>query len=115
MEENMEDNQGQEETQSDGSWPSRTTGINRWVLIGGVALLLVAGLAFGYGYSQKIAVGHLSAQQSAASATIGRRPGQLNAVTTRLNDMVTAPQAAARAAEQRVAPAKPAGTQRGPG
>jgi len=109
MEENMEDNQGQEETQSDGSWPSRTTGINRWVLIGGVALLLVAGLAFGYGYSQKIAVGHLSAQQSAASATIDQLQGQLNAVTTKLNDMVTAQQAAAQAAEQAVAQKKPVG------
>ena len=114
MEENMEDNQGQEETQSDGSWPSRTTGINRWVLIGGVALLLVAGLAFGYGYSQKIAVGHLSAQQSAASATIDQLQGQLNAVTTKLNDMVTAQQAAAQAAEQAVAQKKPVGKHSAP-
>lgn len=100
MEENMEDNQGQQETQNDGGWAPRTTGINRWVLIAGIALLVVAGLAFGYGYSQQAAVGHLSAQQSAASATIDQLQGQLNAVTTKLNDMVTAQQAAAQAQEQ---------------
>ena len=107
MEENMEDNQGQQETQNDGSWPSGATGTNRWVLIAGVALLAVAGLAFGYGYSQHSAVGHLSEQQSAASATIDHLQGQLDAVTTKLNDMVTAQQqAAAQAAEQAAAQKK---------
>ena len=99
MEENM-DNQEHQQTQDESSWQSGTPGINRWVLIAGVALLLVAGLAFGYGYSQQIAVGHLNAQQSAASATIDHLQGQLNAVTTKLNDMVTAQQSAAQATEQ---------------
>ena len=103
MEENMEDNQRRQETQNESSWESRVAGINRWVLIGGVALLVVAGLAFGYGYSQQISVGHLSAQQSAATATIDQLQGQLNAVTTKLNDMVTAQQAATQAAEQAAA------------
>jgi uncharacterized coiled-coil protein SlyX len=109
MEENMEDNQGHQETQHESGWESRTGGINRWVLIAGVALLLVAGLAFGYGYSQQSAVGHLSAQQSAANATIDQLQNQLSAVTTKLNDMVTAQQAAAQAAEQAAAQKKPAG------
>jgi len=65
-----------------------------------VALLLIAGLAFGYGYSQQGAVGQLTAKQSAASATIDQLQGQLSAVTTKLNDVVTAQQAAAQAAEQ---------------
>lgn len=109
MEENMEDNREQQETQSSGEWPSRTAGINRWVLIAGVGLLVVAGLAFGYGYSQQSAVGHLSAQQSAANATIDQLQGQLNAVTTKLNDMVTAQQAATQAAEQAAAQKKTTG------
>src|SRR5215831_8665516 len=80
MEENHE-HQGTE-------WESRVAGINRWVLIGGVALLLVAGLAFGYGYSQQSAVGHLTAQQSAATATIDQLQNQVNTVTAKLNDVV---------------------------
>ena len=94
----LEENQEHQGTEN--NWESRVGGINRWVLIGGVALLLIAGLAFGYGYSQQSAVGHLTAQQSAASATIDQLQGQLNAVTTKLNDVVTAQQAAAQAAEQ---------------
>src|SRR5215471_19575469 len=101
MEENHE-HQGTE-------WESRVAGINRWVLIGGVALLLIAGLAFGYGYSQQSAVGHLTAQQSAANATIDQLQGQLNAVTTKLNDVVTAQQAATQAAEQAAAQKKVTG------
>ena len=94
----LEENHEHQGTEN--SWESRVGGINRWVLIGGVALLLIAGLAFGYGYSQQSAVGHLTAQQSAATATIDQLQGQLNAVTTKLNDVVTAQQAAAQAAEQ---------------
>ena len=97
----LEENHEHQGTEN--SWESRVGGINRWVLIGGVALLVVAGLAFGYGYSQQISVGHLSAQQSAATATIDQLQGQLNAVTTKLNDMVTAQQAATQAAEQAAA------------
>jgi len=96
----MEENQEHQEIQNEGGWQSATSGINRWVLIAGVALLLVAGLAFGYGYSQQSAVGHLSAQQTAANATIDQLQGQLNAVTTKLNDVVTVQQAATQAAEQ---------------
>ena len=113
MEENMEDNQGQEETQNDGSWAPRTSGINRWVLIAGIALLVVAGLAFGYGYSQQSAVGHLTAQQSAANATIDQLQNQVNTVTTKLNDMVAAQQAAAQAAEQAATQKKTAGKRGG--
>src|SRR5215831_19585549 len=94
----MEENHERQETEN--NWESRVGGINRWVLIGGVALLLIAGLAFGYGYSQQSAVGQLTAKQSAASATIDQLQGQLSAVTTKLNDVVTAQQAAAQAAEQ---------------
>jgi hypothetical protein len=99
MEENME-NQEHQETQHESGWESRTAGINRWVLIAGVALLVIAGLAFGYGYSQQAAVGHLTAQQSAATATIDQLQNQVNTVTAKLNDMVAAQQAAAQAAEQ---------------
>jgi len=109
MEENME---GQ--SHNENSWQFGSGGINRWVLIAGVALLVVAGLAFGYGYSQQSAVGHLSQQQSAASATIDQLQGQLNSVTTKLNDMVTAQQAAAQAAEQAAEQKKTSGKRGAP-
>jgi ribosomal protein L12E/L44/L45/RPP1/RPP2 len=73
------------------------TGMNRWLVIAAVALLIVAGVAFGYGYRQQIMVGHLAAQESAANATIGDLQGQLNTVTAKLNDMAAAQQAAAAA------------------
>ncbi|HEX8881846.1 MAG TPA: hypothetical protein VF749_17510, partial [Candidatus Acidoferrum sp.] len=65
MDENQE-NQEHHETQPLAGWESQPAGINRGLLIGAVALLVVAGLAFGYGYRQQIAVGHLTAQQTAA-------------------------------------------------
>lgn len=109
MEENM-GNQEHQENHNLSGWESRTAGINRWVLIGGVALLLVAGLAFGYGYSQQSAVGHLTAQQSAATATIDQLQNQVNTVTAKLNDMVSAQQTATQqAAEQEAAQKKPTG------
>jgi len=110
----MEENREHQEIQNENGWQSGAAGISRWVLIGGVALLLVAGLAFGYGYSQQIAVGHLSAQQSAASATIDQLQGQLNAVTTKLNDMVAVQQAAAQAEEQKKAQAAATGKRGAP-
>jgi hypothetical protein len=73
-------------------------GANRWLIVAAVALLVVAGVALGYGYRQQIMVGHLAAQESAATATIGDLQGQLNTVTAKLNDMAAAQQAAAAAA-----------------
>src|SRR5207248_3221102 len=96
----MEENWEKQEVQNDGNWEFRPGGINRWLLIGGVALLLVAGLAFGYGYRQEIAVGHLTAQQSVANSTIDQLQGQLNTVTAKLNDLVAAQQTAKQTAEQ---------------
>jgi hypothetical protein len=88
------------------NWESGSSGINRWLLLGAVALLIVAGVAFGYGYRQSMAVGHLTAQQSVANATIDQLQGQLNTVTTKMNDMVAQQQAAQQAAEQAAAQKK---------
>ncbi len=96
----MEEHQ---ENQNGSGWESVLTGINRWLVLGAVALLIVAGVAFGYGYRQQIAVGHLTAQQSLANTTIDQLQGQLNNVNAKLNDMVAAQQAAAQEAEQKKA------------
>ena len=80
-------------------------GFNRWLVVGSVALLILAGLAFGYGYRQQILAGHLAAQQSMATATINDMQGQLNTLTTKLNEMTAAQQAAEAAAAQKKTPA----------
>jgi len=74
-------------------------GANRWLLVGIVALIVIAGIAFGYGYRQQILVGHLTAQESMANATINEMQGQLNTVTAKLNEMTAAQQAAAEQAK----------------
>src|SRR5579859_1255485 len=105
----MEENHEHQEIQNEGGWQSGASGINRWLLIGGVALLVVAGLALGYGYSQQSAVGHLTEQQSAATATIDQLQNQVNTVTAKLNDMVAQQAAAQQAAEQAATQKKASG------
>ena len=109
----MEENHEHQEIQNEGGWQSGASGINRWLLIGGVALLVVAGLALGYGYSQQSAVGHLTAQQSAATATIDQLQNQVNTVTAKLNDMVASQQAAAQQAAEQAATQKKASGKHG--
>jgi len=76
-----------------------SSGPNRWLVIALVVLLGVAGVGFGYGYRQQLLVGHLTAQQTVADSTISQMQGQLNSVTSKLNDM-TAAQAQAQAQSQ---------------
>src|ERR1700676_2773819 len=76
-----------------------SSGPNRWLVIAIVVLLGVGGVALGYGYRQQMLVGHLTAQQTVADSTITQMQGQLNAVTSKLNDM-TAAQAQAQAQAQ---------------
>jgi hypothetical protein len=73
------------------------TASNRWLVIALVVTLGVAGVALGYGYRQQMLVGHLTAQQTVADATISQMQGQLNAVTSKLNDMTAAQQVQAQA------------------
>ncbi|PYT93742.1 MAG: hypothetical protein DMG36_08065 [Acidobacteria bacterium] len=99
----MEENRENQEIQKESGWESGLSGINRWLVIGAVALLIAAGVAFGYGYRQQLTVGHLTAQQSVATATIDQLQNQLNNVNAKLNDMAAAQQAAAQEAEQKKA------------
>jgi hypothetical protein len=80
-------------------------GANRWLLGAILALVVVAGLAFGYGLRQQIRAGHLAAQESVANATINDLQRQLNVVTDKLNSMAAAQQVPAPASAQRSAPA----------
>jgi hypothetical protein len=77
--------------------------VNRWLLVASVVLIVVAGIALGYGYRQQILVGHLTAQQSMANATINEMQGQVNTLTSKLNDITAAQQAAAAAQQAKAA------------
>lgn len=77
-------------------------GVNRWLAIGLVLLLGIAGVAFGYGYRQQILVGHLTAEQTVANATISQMQGQMSAMTAKLNEMAAAQAAAQAAAKTQV-------------
>jgi len=94
MEEHMEANENGSER------GPASSAVNRWLLAAGVALIVVAGVAFGYGYRQQVLVGHLTAQQSIATATINDMQGQVSTLTAKLNEMSAAQQAAAAAAAQ---------------
>lgn len=93
MEEYLEQNENEHHKQSP------APGGNRWLVAAFLAMLIVAGVAFGYGYRQQLLVGHLTAQQSVANSTINDMQGQLNTLTAKLNDMTAAQQAAAAAAQ----------------
>jgi len=107
MAEHFEENENSKET------GFAALGANRWLLVAVVALIVVTGIALGYGYRQQILVGHLTAQQSMANATISEVQGQLSAVTAKLNDM-TAAQQAAEQAKAHAAASKAASGKKGP-
>ncbi len=103
MEEHLETNENGNER------GPASQGVNRWLLAAGIALIAVAGLALGYGYRQQILVGHLTAQQSMANATINEMQGQVNTLTAKLNEMSAAQQAAAEQAKASAAHANGTG------
>jgi len=87
--------------------------VKRWLVLAVVALFVAAGLAFGYGYRQQLMVGHLTAQESMANATINQLQGQVNTLSAKLNDMVAVQQAAAAKAAAQTASPAPAKTAAG--
>jgi hypothetical protein len=93
MKEYLESNEHESE-----SGPA-SSGVNRWLVAAIVALIVGTGLAFGYGYRQEILVGHLTAQESMAKATINEMQGQLNTLTAKLNEMSAVQQAQVAAAQ----------------
>ena len=97
MNQNLESNEHEHEVEQPGF------GVNRSLIIAAVAMLVVAGLALGYGYRQQTMVGHLTAQESMANATISEMQGQLSTVTAKLNEVTAAQQAAAEAQAKAVA------------
>ena len=71
----------------------------RW-LIDFILVLVVAMLAFGYGYQQQLKVRRLAAQESVANETINDLQRQLNTMADKMNNVVSTQQAAADAAAE---------------
>ncbi len=103
----MEESQGVDQNHHEGE--PKSIGIKRWLLVAAAVLLVIAAVALGYGYRQQVMVGHLTAQESVANATINNMQGQLTTLTAKLNEMSAAEQAAAEAAPQKKASAGRAG------
>src|SRR5260370_30079732 len=104
MEENLEANENGHNRLPAGS------AVNRWLAVAVVALIVAAGLAFGYGYRQQKLAGHMSAQASGANATIKEMQGQLNILTAKLNEMSDTQQAAEAAAQTKTITGHPKAT-----
>jgi hypothetical protein len=81
------------------------TGVNRWLVVAAGVLLAIAAVAFGYGYRQQILVGHLTAQESVANATIKGMQEQLTTLTAKLNETSAAQQAVSQSPPHRKASA----------
>lgn len=81
-------------------------GVNPWMVVVMVALVVAAGLAFGYGYRQQLLVGHLTAQESVANSTINQMQGELNTLNAKLTDMAAAQAAKDAAAAKTSQPEK---------
>ena len=93
----------QETNQNGHKGESLRPGVSRWMVVVMVALVVAAGLAFGYGYRQQLLVGHLTAQESVANSTINQMQGELNTLNAKLTDMAAAQQAAKDAAAAKTA------------
>src|SRR5260370_14938734 len=104
MEEHVESNENGSE-RGPGNW-----GVNRWLVVAGVALIVVAGLAFGYGYRQQILAEMLTAQQARVNAKLKELQGRGTPLPAKGNEMCAAQQAAGEAAAQQKASAGRAGT-----
>lgn len=76
---------------------------NRWLGIGFIALLVVTGIATGYGLHERNEVRQLTQQSAVAQSATGVLQAQVNALTARLNDL-SAAQATSLAAGKPVAP-----------
>jgi uncharacterized phage infection (PIP) family protein YhgE len=76
---------------------SANSGTNVLMIVVSVVALLIAALAFGYGYKQQMTVSQLTAHQTDLNSTIGQMGDQVATLTAKLNQMSDAQAAAANA------------------
>jgi outer membrane murein-binding lipoprotein Lpp len=78
---------------------------NRWLIIALFAMVVATGIAFGYGYHQQGAVNELTSRNTELSSNVNQMQGQLDQLTSKLNEVSAAQAAAAAAAQTRTTPA----------
>jgi cell division protein FtsB len=84
-----------QEPNQNGNWESAARiSADRWLVIAVLALLVVSGIALGYGYRQHAKVTQLAAQAGTAAQAMNQLQAQVSTLTDRLNEM-TAKQSAA--------------------
>jgi cell division protein FtsB len=66
----------------------------RWLVLAILALLVVSGTAFAYGYHQKAIVRQLTAQAATANQAMNQLQSQVSAMTARMNELTVAQTAA---------------------
>ncbi len=80
-----------EEIQSEHAELKGFSELNHWLIGVAVVLLIGAGLTAGYGYRQQMMVGQLASHEQEMNSTISQLRGQLEAVTTKLNELTAPP------------------------
>jgi hypothetical protein len=114
MNENRMD-EDRERIESPSGAGSRRTGTSLALMVVAALLVIATGFSVGYGYHQQALAQQSSAQVTQLDATTSQLRSQLDAVTTKMNEMTAAQQAAAaNAAAENAAKlgAKKAGTKR---
>jgi hypothetical protein len=91
--EQYEDHEQYPEQNQNGN-PAVRASANRWLVVAVVALLVVAGIAFAYGYRQHSMVSQLTTQAGATNQAMNQLQSQVNSLTARLNDVSAAQSAA---------------------
>ena len=86
------------------------SGAPGWLTFLAVVALLGAGIAFGYGYTQRAKVDDLNAHQAELNSTISQMQSRIDSATAKLNDVSAAQAAAAEAAAKAQQVKAPAGT-----
>jgi len=87
---------------------SSGSGPKVWMLALVIALIGVAGLGVGYGVRQQGLVSQMSVREADNTATIGQMRGQIDSLTTKLNELNAAQLQRQQAAQAAAAPSQPA-------
>jgi uncharacterized coiled-coil protein SlyX len=97
----------EEENQNGNWWAEVRANANRLLILAVVALLVISGIAFAYGYHQQSMVRQLTSQASASNAAVNQLQTQVNTLTAKLNEMTAAqasPASTSSNSEQATAP-----------
>ena len=79
-----------EQGQNENWWEEAGNSAYRWFLVAILVLLVVAGVALGYGHHQQTMARQLAAQAATANLAEDQLQSQVNSLTTRLNEMIAA-------------------------